>query len=200
LTLKMAFRATILSPRSMVALDALKSHAPTLDEDVGLHVADRVLEEALALVVHLHAVAGEALFSAYEDDVAFGHDAARDGPVRLRRLEQVRPVGLDAHAGHAKVHEPARLDVSLLDLLVGLGAYLDLAGRGRFRGGGARRLLGRGGGGRRLLGRGGGATVPSLGEGGDGGGEKEPQDRHAADGWRHGRSPGASRPKGRPCP
>jgi len=96
-TRKTAFFATILSSTSIRALEAWNIHRgfgcgaggepaaldavgvgvdpldpPPLDEDPRRHVADRVLEEAAAGVVHLDAVAGEALLAADEDDVALG--------------------------------------------------------------------------------------------------------------------------------
>jgi hypothetical protein len=149
-------------------VDALDAAA--LDEHAGLDEAARVRQEAAAAVVHLEPLAGEALLAADEDDVALRDQPVALLAVRVRHLVDVGLVGLDAHAGEVQVHEPARLDVPLLDLLVGLGAHVKLAGvRGRRRGHGSalrllvlrscrlralRGLLGRGLLGRRLLRRG----------------------------------------------
>ena len=158
-------------------LDALR-----LDEDTGLDVADRVVEEAVAGVVHLDAVAREPLFAADEDHVALGDQPALRRAVRLRLLVDVGLVGEDAQAGHVQVHGPARLHVALLLLLVGLGLDANLArldglrvvgGNDRGPGGAVRLPLG-------LRGRGHGARA-----------EREQQDdRGKGEGPRHSRSAG----------
>ncbi len=91
-----------------------------LDEDAGLHVADGVLHESPSRLVHLETVPGEALLSPQEDHVALGHHPSDHGAVRLLLLEDVGPVGLDAHGAHPQVHEAPGLPVSGGDLLVRL--------------------------------------------------------------------------------
>ena len=164
--------------------------ASPLDEDAGLHVAHRVLEEPAPVLVHLDAVAGEPLLPPDEDDVALRHQAALHAAVGLLVLEDVGLVRLDAHRAEPHVHEPPGLEAALRRLLVRLGPHAQLAG------GEGRLLAGRRG---LLRGRGAASRAGALGERG-GGRQEQSGQGDERERPRQGCLPGASPPRGPPCP
>ena len=103
---------------------------PALHEDAGLHVADGVRRRRRGPVSSISSRSPESRSSPRMKTTLPSATIRRfTRAVGLGVLVDVRPVGLDAHAGHAHVHEPPRLEAALGDLLVGLRPDAHLARR-----------------------------------------------------------------------
>ena len=138
-------------PRHEVGLGVEALDALRLDEDTGLHVADRVLEHAAVRgQVHLHPLARKALLAAHEDHVAHRDDATALAARGNDALVEVQTVRLDAQLADLEVDEAFSPEVlQAAPLRLGREAT-ELAGFGQGR---RRRHLRRERGLRRLLAR-----------------------------------------------